>query len=73
MNIILVGTELDYEDKIQEELKAEQKIKKKMAKELDILQKRQDRHGVESKDIGIQFSYLQPVSGTIILHHCNGM
>ena len=76
MNIIFVGTELDYEDKIQklqEELKAERKIKKKMAKELDILQKRQDRHGVESKDISIQFSYLQPVSGTITLHHCNGM
>ena len=75
--ILFVGTELDYEDKIQElqeELKAERKIKKKMAQELDTLQKRQDRHGVECKEVETQFSYLQPVSGTITLHdHCNGM
>ena len=28
---------------------------------------------VENKDVAIQFTYLQPVSGTRTLHHCNGM
>ena len=73
-NIIkFIGTKFDYEEKIQElqeQLKAEQKIKKKVVQELDALQKRQNRHGVESK---VHFSYLQPVSGTIALHHCNNM
>ena len=27
----------------------------------------------QRKDVEVQFSYLQPVSGTIALHHCNGM
>ena len=43
------------------------KLQKQLEQSNDILRTRQ---GV---DVGVQFSYLQPVSGTITLHHCNGI
>ena len=54
----------------KEQLRTEQEQKDDMTQDIDIIKTRQ---GVERKDVGIQFSYLQPVSGTIMLHHCNGM
>ena len=54
--------ECDEIAKLQKQLKAEQEQNKD-----NILGKKQ------RKDIEVQFSYLQPVSGTIALHHCNGM
>ena len=68
--LIMCIVECDEMAKLQKQLKAEQEQNNIMAQEIDILRTRQ---GVECKDVEVQFSYLQPVSGTITLHHCNGM
>ena len=70
---IFVETKLDcYENELrilQEQLRAEQIMKKKMVQEIDYLNryKRENRYGV---DVGVHISYLQPVSGTITLMAC---
>ena len=61
---------LDEMTKLQKQSKTEQEQKDDMTQDIDVIKTRQ---GVERKDVEIQFSYLQPVSGTITLHHCNGM
>ena len=60
--LIMCVVECDEMEKLQKQLKAEQEQNKD-----DIFGKKQ------RKDVEVQFSYLQPVSGTIALHHCNGM
>ena len=60
--LIMCVVECDEIAKLQKQLKAEQEQNKD-----DIFGKKQQ------KDVEVQFSYLQPVSGTIALHHCNGM
>ena len=60
--LIMCVVDCDEIAKLQKQLKAEQEQSKD-----DIFGKKQ------RKDIEVQFSYLQPVSGTIALHHCNGM
>ena len=62
MLLIMHVVECDEIAKLQKQLKAEQEQNKD-----NILGKKQ------RKDVEVQFSYLQPVSGTIALHHCNGM
>ena len=67
-------TTLHYENKLQQlqqQLTAERTMKTNMARELDTFKTRPDRQGVETKDVAVQFTVLQPVSGTITLHHCN--
>ena len=68
---IPLETTLHYDDKLQQQLETERMMRKKMAQELDTLRTRPDRQGVETKDVAVQFSVLQPVSGTITLYHCN--
>ena len=48
---------------LNEQLRTDQEQKDDMTQDIDIIKTRQ---GVESKDIGVQFSYLQPVSDTNI-------
>ena len=60
--LIMCVVECDEIAKLQKQLKAEQEQNKD-----DIFGKKQ------RKNVEVQFSYLQPVSGTIALHHCNGM
>ena len=74
--IVILEATLHNDDVIQElqqQLKAEQKMKSNMARELDMLKTQQHRQGVETKDAAVQCSYLQTVSGTITLYHCNSM
>ena len=59
--LIMCVVECDEIAKLKKQLKAEQEQNK------DIFRKKQQ------KDVEVQFSYLQPVSGTRALHHCNGM
>ena len=63
----------DMIQELQQQLKAEQKMKSNMARELDMLKTQQHRQGVMTEDKQVQFSYLQTVSGTITLYHCNSM
>ena len=56
--LIVCVVECDEIAKLQKQLKAEQEQNKD-----NILGKKQQ------KDVEVQFSYLQPVSGTIALHH----
>ena len=67
--LIMCVIECDEMEKLQKQLKAEQEQNNNiiMAQEINILKTKQ------RKDVEVQFSYLQPVSGTIALHHCNGM
>ena len=57
----------DMVQQLQQQLKAEQKMKTNMARELDMIRTQQHRQGVMTKDEAVQFSYLQTVSGTITL------
>ena len=60
-----------YDDKLQQlqqQLKAEQKVKTNMARELDMLKTQQGR---QKMDVAVQFTPLQTISGTVILYHCN--
>ena len=57
--LIMHIVECDEIAKLQKQLKEQNKD--------NIIGKKQQ------KDVEVQFSYLQPVSGTIALHHCNGM
>ena len=66
---IIEAIKLDY-DKLQQYVKVEPTME---TDELDMLKIRQHRQGVMTKDKAVQFSYLQTVSGTITLYHCNGM
>ena len=54
--------------KLQQLVKVEQETD-----ELEMLKTQQHRQGVETKDAAVQCSYLQTVSGTIALYHCNSM
>ena len=65
--LIMCIVECDEIAKLQKQLKAEQEQNNIMAQEINILKTKQ------RKDVEVQFSYLQPVSGTIALHHCNFM
>ena len=62
--LIMCIIECDEIVKLQKQLKAEQEQNNIKAQEIKTKQR---------KDVEVQFSYLQPVSGTIALHHCNGM
>ena len=71
MYIVVLDDEIQN---IQQQLRTEREINKRMVKEINDLKMQlkvqndidilSTRHGIECKDVGVQFSYLQPVSGT---------